>query len=168
MVAVLQAELAELEAPRKPEEYAPPRHDSPMEPEPAMSPAAMRAKMAEVQLQNRQKGRHDSAISPAPAMDKPSASNPKPVNLGASMLKTPSIAASSKCSPTSSKPDCRICDFTGPPAATEAVAGSTWLWKYDGKLWPVVLCDEKTAPKKFMDTRHHPSDLPAILLGRRI
>lgn len=44
--------------------------------------------------------------------------------------------------------------------------GSTWLWHYEGKLWPVVLCDNSTPPHDFIVSRAEPDDLPVILLGK--
>lgn len=45
---------------------------------------------------------------------------------------------------------------------------STWVWKDRGKDWPVILSDDETPPKAFMQTRRlGANELPAILLGKR-
>ncbi|KAK5676126.1 hypothetical protein LTS10_011416 [Elasticomyces elasticus] len=44
---------------------------------------------------------------------------------------------------------------------------SHWIWIYDGKEWPVVLCGDELAPKLFLETRRHPNEVAAIRLGRR-
>ena len=46
--------------------------------------------------------------------------------------------------------------------------GSTWLFNYNGKLWPVVLCDDETAQRTFMNTKPSGYVFPAILLGKHI
>jgi hypothetical protein len=44
--------------------------------------------------------------------------------------------------------------------------GSTWIAEYHNFEWPVVLCDQETAPPAFMSSRTAADHLPAILLGR--
>ncbi|KAK5128497.1 hypothetical protein LTR85_003165 [Meristemomyces frigidus] len=44
--------------------------------------------------------------------------------------------------------------------------GSQCVWLYQGKEWPVVLCDDDTPPKAFTDSRRV-NEIPAILLGKR-
>lgn len=131
--------------------------------------------------------RHDSVIeddtvtpTAAKAADAQTAPTGKPLNLGNSILKTPSVAASSNSSPTpslQSSPELGASILKTPSATASSrhsdslfpkAAGGVWLSKRDGKLWPVILCDEITAPKDFMKTRRDPSHLPAILLGKRI
>ncbi|KAK3621413.1 hypothetical protein LTR56_022807 [Elasticomyces elasticus] len=36
---------------------------------------------------------------------------------------------------------------------------SHWIWTYDGKEWPVVLCGDALAPKLFLETRRHPNEV---------
>lgn len=146
------------------------RHDSPMEDESSMTPSAMRGKLADVEKLMRQNSRHDSVLSKTNEVDNDASPTRKHLNLGSSILKTPSSKASSKASPTPShnpkpNPDGSAVKTAISPGK---IAGSICLTKYDSQWWPVVLCDEKSAPKKFMDTRHDPSHLPAILLGKRI
>lgn len=103
-------------------------------------------------------------------------STEKKLDLGSSMLKTPSVTASSKASPTlshKSSASFSSAIFRTPPASHAYAplpkwAGSIWVTKYGDKPWPVVLCDEETTPKKFMDSRRKDSHLPAILLGQRV
>jgi len=46
--------------------------------------------------------------------------------------------------------------------------GSTWLWQYKGKDWPVLLCDDDIPPKAFIDSRlSGNNEMAAILLGTR-
>nr|POE50726.1 hypothetical protein CFP56_16241 [Quercus suber] len=45
--------------------------------------------------------------------------------------------------------------------------GTTWIWKRDRQLWPVVLCDDDLPPKAFTRTRHNDRHVTAILLGQR-
>ena len=78
-------------------------------------------------------------------------SRPTP-NLGQSILKTPPATGESKLS----KPQ--------PPKTP----GSIWTLKYNGKAWPLILCDENSAPEVFIKSRQSDSHLPSILLGKRI
>nr|POF04241.1 hypothetical protein CFP56_21996 [Quercus suber] len=70
--------------------------------------------------------------------------------------------------------------FSSPPTSSKLAAAfskikdivhgqkcpsSTWLWKRDGKLWPVVLCDDSVPPLAFLLTRHDECHVAAILLG---
>ena len=45
------------------------------------------------------------------------------------------------------------------------LAGSTWLFDYDNRPWPVVLCSDDTPTPEFMATRKDARMIPAILLG---
>ncbi|KAK5131105.1 hypothetical protein LTR08_001323 [Meristemomyces frigidus] len=54
-------------------------------------------------------------------------------------------------------------DSTG---TTVKEVGSTWVWSYHGKDWPVILCDYQTPPRIFITTRR-PTEIPALLLGKR-
>lgn len=53
-------------------------------------------------------------------------------------------------------------EASGPPKE----AGSTWITLYNGQDWPVVLCDKKTTPEKFLLSRHQDDEVPGILLGK--
>lgn len=46
-------------------------------------------------------------------------------------------------------------------------SGSHCVWHYDGKEWPVVLCDDDTPPRAFINSRRRDNEIPAILLGKR-
>lgn len=46
--------------------------------------------------------------------------------------------------------------------------GSTWLFRYRGKEWPVVLFDDDMLPDAFIKSRPNPFLCPAILLGKHI
>ncbi|KAF2487870.1 hypothetical protein BDY17DRAFT_320383 [Neohortaea acidophila] len=48
------------------------------------------------------------------------------------------------------------------------VPGSTWIYPYQSKSWPVLLCDEETPPEAFMRSRPNSYVFPAILLGKVI
>lgn len=52
-------------------------------------------------------------------------------------------------------------------AAPKAI-GSTWLFRYRGKEWPVVLSDDDTPPNAFIKGRPNPFLCPAILLGKHM
>ncbi len=44
--------------------------------------------------------------------------------------------------------------------------GSTWICLFDGKPWPVVLCDDRELPQAFLGSRSDSHVRPAILLGK--
>ncbi|KAK3110422.1 hypothetical protein LTR53_015305 [Teratosphaeriaceae sp. CCFEE 6253] len=54
------------------------------------------------------------------------------------------------------------------PVDLPKVIGSTWVWIYRHKMWPVVLCGDEIAPRAFVATRKYPGLTPAVLLGKRI
>lgn len=57
------------------------------------------------------------------------------------------------------------------PTAMQMIAkvpGSTWLYPYQSKSWPVLLCDEEIPPEPFMMSRPNSYVFPAILLGKVI
>jgi hypothetical protein len=54
-----------------------------------------------------------------------------------------------------------------PERPTPITIGATYTWQLHGKIWPVVVCEDDTPPKKFMEGRQDPILIPAILLGRR-
>lgn len=87
----------------------------------------------------------NSKATPTPS------SRPTP-NLGQSILKTPPATGKSKTSDTQ-------------PLKT---SDSIWTFKYDGKAWPLILCEEESTPEVFLKSRQGNSHLPAILLGKRI
>ena len=57
-------------------------------------------------------------------------------------------------------------DFTAPAKQPPKVAGSTWITLYEGQDWPVVLCDERSTPPRFFNTRKQDDEVPGILLGK--
>ena len=119
-------------------------------------------------------------ITEPKAAESTASSTRKELNLGTSILQTASVAASSKPSSTlspHSSPSLgsSILKTPAAPAPSKQLppplaksAGSTWVYSYGGKLWPVVLCDEKLVPQKFMASRRKDCHLPAILLGKRV
>lgn len=118
----------------------------------------------------------EAATAKPQAAEMPPTSTGKQVNLGSSIPRTSSLTASSKASPTLSSHSAPSLSssVSKMPSATHAsftprkTPGSTWIYSYGEKPWPVVLCDERTAPKKFMESRRKDSHLPTILLGKRI
>lgn len=46
-------------------------------------------------------------------------------------------------------------------------SNETWIWKHDGRVWPVVLCGDDILPGRFLLSRHKTCHIPAILLGKR-
>lgn len=135
------------------------RHDSLMENYTSvMSSADMLSMVAGAQALMRQRGRHDSVLSTAKKPTGECTPGSIAPNLGPSILKTPSVGAS----PTHSF------SHRHSPTTLPKTPGSIWLHRYSQNWWPVILCDEQTAPPKFMGSRHSPTDMPAILLGKRI
>jgi hypothetical protein len=49
--------------------------------------------------------------------------------------------------------------------ATHAIGG-TYIATYQGSTWPVVLCDLRSAPRAFIESRRNNRYIPAIVLGR--
>lgn len=157
------------------------RHDSVI-PEDNIDPGSPSALTENVKLEAHQAGSSisgdTSAATEPNAADFYVPSTEKKLDLGSSILQTPSTGASSKSSPTASSqlsPKLGNSPFKTPSLGAPSnqaspspkTAGSTWVWNYGGKPWPVVLCDEQTMPKKFMETRRKDSHLPAVLLGQR-
>lgn len=139
----------------------PPSQETPMQKDGAALPETeMLAKRAEIQSLMRQRARHDSVLSNVQGGSEKTLSAGKSASLGRSSLKTPSLKSTEGSHGRSSKPS--------PVSGDKTAAGSTFLTKYGDKWWPVILCDDETAPPKFIQTRHDNSHLPAILLGKRI
>jgi hypothetical protein len=48
-----------------------------------------------------------------------------------------------------------------------ALIGRHFLWRLDGKLWPVLVCGDDIPPPVFISLRKGSGVIPAIQLGRR-
>lgn len=155
------------------------RHDSVIS-EDIIEPKPSSALTKNAKTQARQTDPGISGAKPAStepaAADVPVPSTEKKPNLGSSILQTPSSTASFQASPTLSpygSPSLDSSVFKAPPKRHTSpppskAAGSTWVYDYGGKWWPVIICDERTTPKTFMENRRKGSHLPTILLGKRI